>query len=114
MDDVRPSDFAELRAEIAKHCKLARLGNEISRVMSVFKFGMEEDLADARGQGEAVLLDGKPMVVPQQDLDRLAAAVRRERRMQLPQRAIHKCDPPDGCRTRKKWVRLFIGRASNR
>jgi hypothetical protein len=30
--------------------------------------------ADASGQGEAVLIDGKPMVVPQADLDRLAAA----------------------------------------
>jgi hypothetical protein len=28
--------------------------------------------ADASGQGEAVLLDGKPMVVSQGDLDRLA------------------------------------------
>jgi len=30
--------------------------------------------ADASGQGEAVLLDGKPMVVPQADCDRLQAA----------------------------------------
>jgi len=30
--------------------------------------------ADASGQGEAVLLDGEPMVVPQTDLDRLAEA----------------------------------------
>ena len=30
--------------------------------------------ADASGQGEAVLIDGKPMVVPQADCDRLAAA----------------------------------------
>jgi hypothetical protein len=31
--------------------------------------------ADASGQGEAVLIEGhKPMVVPQADLDRLAAA----------------------------------------
>ena len=30
--------------------------------------------ADASGQGEAVLLDGKPMVVPQDDCDRLQAA----------------------------------------
>ena len=30
--------------------------------------------ADASGQGEAVLIDGKPMVVPQSDCDRLAAA----------------------------------------
>jgi len=30
--------------------------------------------ADASGQGEAVLLDGTPMVVPQADLDRLEAA----------------------------------------
>ena len=30
--------------------------------------------ADASGQGEAILLQGKPLVVPQSDLDRLAAA----------------------------------------
>ena len=30
--------------------------------------------ADASGQGEAVLLDGKPMVVPQEDCYRLEAA----------------------------------------
>jgi hypothetical protein len=30
--------------------------------------------ADASGQGEAVLLGGEPLVVPQVDLDRLAAA----------------------------------------
>lgn len=30
--------------------------------------------ADASGEGEAVLLMGKPMVVPQSDCDRLAAA----------------------------------------
>ena len=30
--------------------------------------------ADASGQGEAVLLDGQPMVVPKADLDRLAEA----------------------------------------
>jgi hypothetical protein len=30
--------------------------------------------ANAGGFGEAVLLDGKPMVVPQRDLDRIAAA----------------------------------------
>ena len=30
--------------------------------------------ADASGQGEAVLIDGAPMVVPQDDLDRLEAA----------------------------------------
>jgi hypothetical protein len=30
--------------------------------------------ADASGCGEAVLVNGKPMVVPQADLDRLAAA----------------------------------------
>src|SRR3989304_1698100 len=27
---------------------------------------------------------------------------------------IHKCDPPPGRRTRKKWVRLFIGRGRRR
>ena len=30
--------------------------------------------AAASGQGEAILLDGKPLVVPQSDCDRLAAA----------------------------------------
>jgi len=30
--------------------------------------------ADASGQGEAILLGGQPMVVPQSDCDRLAAA----------------------------------------
>jgi hypothetical protein len=30
--------------------------------------------ADASGQGEAVMLDGTPMVISQADLDRLAAA----------------------------------------
>ena len=30
--------------------------------------------ADASGHGEAILLDGKPMVVPQTDCDRLQAA----------------------------------------
>ena len=30
--------------------------------------------ANASGQGEAILLDGSPAVVPQTDIDRLAAA----------------------------------------
>ena len=30
--------------------------------------------ANASGQGEAILLDGNPVVVPQTDIDRLAAA----------------------------------------
>src|SRR3954453_21928960 len=27
---------------------------------------------------------------------------------------FYKWEPPEGCRTRRKWVRLFIGSASNR
>ena len=30
--------------------------------------------SNASGQGEAILLDGNPVVVPQTDIDRLAAA----------------------------------------
>ncbi len=45
--------------------------------------------ADASGQGEAVLIDGKPMVVPQADLDRLEAAG-------VGFAYLHDCVLPDG------------------
>jgi integrase len=44
LDDLRPDDFERLRATIAKVWGPIRLGNEIQRVRSVFKFGFEEGL----------------------------------------------------------------------
>jgi integrase len=44
--DLRPQDFQALRAAIAKKWGYARLGNEIQRVRSVFKFAFDEGLIE--------------------------------------------------------------------
>jgi integrase len=41
VDDLRPDDFDKLRAAIAKIWGPVRLGNEIQRVRTTFKFGLE-------------------------------------------------------------------------
>lgn len=44
--DLRPQDFQELRARIAEQWGPTRLGNEIQRVRSVFKFAFDEELIE--------------------------------------------------------------------
>jgi integrase len=44
--DLTAEDFASLRATIAKNCGLVRIGNEVQRVRSLFKFAYEEGLID--------------------------------------------------------------------
>lgn len=44
--DLVAEDFARLREDMARNYGLVRLGNEIQRVRSVFKFGYEEGLID--------------------------------------------------------------------
>lgn len=46
VDDLEPTDFEKLRASIAKQWGPVRLGNEIQRVRSVFKFGFEAGLVE--------------------------------------------------------------------
>jgi integrase len=46
VDDLRPDDFDKLRVDIAKQWGPVRLGNEIQKVRSVFKFGFEAALID--------------------------------------------------------------------
>ncbi len=41
IDDLRPEDFDKLRADVAKVWGPVRLGNEIQRIRTVFKFGFE-------------------------------------------------------------------------
>ena len=45
--NVGPDDFSRLRRAVAKVWGPVRLGNEIQRVRSVFKFGMEEGLIES-------------------------------------------------------------------
>ena len=42
--DLAPEDFDRLRRQIAKQWRPTRLGNEIRRVRSLFKFGFEAGL----------------------------------------------------------------------
>jgi integrase len=44
VDDIIASDFESLRADMAKRWKLVRLSNAITRVKSIFKFGIENGL----------------------------------------------------------------------
>jgi integrase len=44
VDDLRPDDFDQLLVEISKTWGAIRVGNEITRVKSVFKFGRENGL----------------------------------------------------------------------
>jgi len=44
--DLLAEDFAKLRENIAKSYGLVRMGNEIQRIRSVFKFGYDEGLID--------------------------------------------------------------------
>ena len=44
IDDILPDDFQALRASIAKNCGPVRLGNEITRVKSFFKFAKKNKL----------------------------------------------------------------------
>jgi integrase len=46
VDDLRPEDFDKLRAQIAKQWGPVRLGNEIQRIRTVFKFGFDAGLID--------------------------------------------------------------------
>lgn len=46
VDRLRPQDFADLRRVWTKRCGFVRLGNEIGRVKSVFKWAYEDDLID--------------------------------------------------------------------
>lgn len=46
VDDLTPADFEKLRASIAKQWGPVRLGNEIQRVRSIFKFGFESGLIE--------------------------------------------------------------------
>ena len=46
VDDLRSDDFETLRAKIAKKWGPVRLGNEVQRVRTVFKYGYEADLID--------------------------------------------------------------------
>lgn len=44
IEDVTPSDFEELRSSIAKTCGPVRLGNEITRVKTIFKYAKKNNL----------------------------------------------------------------------
>lgn len=44
VDDLKPSDFAELRVQIDGRCGIVRQCNEITRVRGVFKFGLDNQL----------------------------------------------------------------------
>lgn len=44
--NLNSNDFGQLRSDIAETCGPVRLGNEIQRVRSVFKFGYDEGLID--------------------------------------------------------------------
>jgi integrase len=46
VDDLTASDFEQLRADIAKRCGPYRLGNEITRTKSVFKYAVDNGLID--------------------------------------------------------------------
>lgn len=46
VDDLRPDDFTELRAGMAKRWGPVALGNEIQIVRSIFKYGYESGLLD--------------------------------------------------------------------
>jgi integrase len=46
VDDLAATDFAALRTSMAKRWGPVRLGNEVSRVKSVFKFGVDNGLLD--------------------------------------------------------------------
>ena len=41
VDDLAADDFEELRADIAKTWGPVRLGNEVQRVRTLFKYGYE-------------------------------------------------------------------------
>ena len=44
VDDLKPTDFTELRTSIAKTCGPIRLGNEVTRIKTVFKYAVEEQV----------------------------------------------------------------------
>jgi hypothetical protein len=44
VDDLRPEDFAALRAHMASRYGPVRLGNEMQRIRSVFKYALESGL----------------------------------------------------------------------
>lgn len=44
VDDLGADDFERLRADIAKQCGPVRLGNEVTRVKAVFRYGRKSDL----------------------------------------------------------------------
>lgn len=46
VDDLDPVDFEKLRADVAKNWGPVRLGNEVGRVRSIFKYGFESELME--------------------------------------------------------------------
>src|SRR6185369_10844686 len=62
-DDLAADDFEKLRADMAERWGPVRLGNAITRVKSVFKYGLDNDLlertprygSEFRKPGKAVL-----------------------------------------------------------
>lgn len=46
VDDLRPADFANYRAGLAKQFGYVRIGNEVQKVRTVFKFGVENGLIE--------------------------------------------------------------------
>ena len=46
IDDLRPEDFTAMRARMARDWGPVRLGNEVQRVRSVFKYAYDADLID--------------------------------------------------------------------
>jgi hypothetical protein len=50
VDDLATDDFQSLRANLAKRYGVHRLGNEVQRTRTVFKFGYEAGLIDASVQ----------------------------------------------------------------
>lgn len=77
--DLRGEDFAALRADIAKRWGPVRLGNEIQRVRSVFKYGTDEGLLDdANGISRNVRF-GATFKKPSKKTMRLARAERGSR-----------------------------------
>jgi integrase len=46
VDDLAADDFESLRADISKSCGPVRLGNEVQRVRTVFKYGYEAGLVE--------------------------------------------------------------------
>jgi integrase len=79
VDDLRPEDFDGLRAEIAKAWGPVRLGNEIQRIRSVFKFGFEA------GHIERPIRFGPMFRKPSRKVIRKARAAKGPRMIEAPE-----------------------------